>query len=122
MSKSSSLMRDLKQNKSTVSAYRRNKPYSGQNLFKRRTFAILLKLNSGYDGDHCESELDECEIFQPCQNNAACVDLINDYSCTCEGLYGGKNCSVPLVACGNGHNCSHGAECIPYLVDEANGR
>ena len=26
----------------------------------------------GYEGDNCETEIDECERFQPCQNGAQC--------------------------------------------------
>ena len=26
----------------------------------------------GYEGNNCEIEIDECERYQPCQNNAKC--------------------------------------------------
>jgi len=82
---------------------------------------VTTVLNLGYDGDHCEIDLDECELYEPCQNNATCKDLIDDYSCTCVRLYGGKNCSIYLQGCENGHNCSRNGDCIPYLKDEARG-
>ncbi len=39
------------------------------------------------------TEDDECTMYTPCQNSGTCVDLIADWSCTCEPGYTGKNCS-----------------------------
>ena len=49
----------------------------------------------GFVGDNCEIDIDECEIL-PCQNNATCQNLINDYSCICWPGYEGKNCSTDI--------------------------
>ena len=38
-------------------------------------------------------DVDECAL-NPCKNGATCVDLLNDYSCSCVGLWKGKNCDV----------------------------
>ena len=29
----------------------------------------------------------------PCKNGGTCIDLINDYNCTCKLMYSGRNCS-----------------------------
>ena len=50
--------------------------------------------NTGYHGDLCEFEIDECVEMQPCVHNSSCVDLINDYHCICHHGYVGHNCSV----------------------------
>ena len=38
------------------------------------------------------SDIDDCSP-DPCQNNATCVDGVNDYTCNCTAGYDGKNCS-----------------------------
>lgn len=45
---------------------------------------------SGYDGDNCENEIDECGS-NPCQNGAQCINLLNEYQCNCTDGYSGKN-------------------------------
>ena len=37
---------------------------------------------SGYEGDLCENEIDECSS-NPCLNGAFCLNLVNRYSCYC---------------------------------------
>ena len=77
----------------------------------------------GYTGTHCETEINECTVYQPCQNGAACTDLVADFSCEClefspaRPTYGGKNCSVELRGCLQGNDCQNGV-CIPILKSE----
>ena len=33
----------------------------------------------GYEGDRCQTEINECELYTPCENSAVCVDLVADY-------------------------------------------
>ena len=74
----------------------------------------------GYEGTNCDTEINECEKYTPCENAAVCVDKLADYSCTCapenaEGkLYGGKNCTIELVGC-EGNLCQSDSKCVPYL-------
>ncbi|XP_019849970.1 PREDICTED: cadherin EGF LAG seven-pass G-type receptor 2-like isoform X2 [Amphimedon queenslandica] len=69
----------------------------------------------GYDSK-CTSELNECEP-SPCDYDAVCTDLINDYHCSCPPFTFGKNCSTPCRfsapcsacspnPCLNGGSCS----------------
>jgi len=41
-------------------------------------------------GNDCETEVNECETFSPCYNNATCEDLIAGYRCHCLPGYNGK--------------------------------
>ena len=57
----------------------------------------------GYEGKTCETEINECERYQPCQHGT-CMDQINDYKCYCDteapdykDIWGDKNCSVELI-------------------------
>ena len=53
----------------------------------------------GYEGKKCERPTDECAA-NPCQNNAICVDLHNDYECDCSGTgYTGRHCDVDINEC-----------------------
>ena len=45
------------------------------------TLHILLSL---LDVNECASN--------PCKNGGSCTDLVNDYNCSCTGLWEGKNC------------------------------
>ena len=84
-------------------------------LFYNGTLVIVI---SGYEGTLCEQEVDECEKFEPCRNNASCTDLLRDYHCSCTHGYGGKNCSITLIACQDNHNCMNDGMCLPHLEDE----
>ncbi|XP_074606931.1 uncharacterized protein LOC141859933 [Acropora palmata] len=49
---------------------------------------------SGFCGEHCETDIDECYAGNECSAIALCHNLHGSYNCTCkEGYYGdGKNC------------------------------
>ncbi|XP_078573393.1 von Willebrand factor D and EGF domain-containing protein-like [Branchiostoma floridae x Branchiostoma japonicum] len=49
---------------------------------------------SGYTGALCEEEVDEC-ASNPCVNGA-CNDEVNGFTCTCDAMYMGPLCDVPL--------------------------
>ena len=40
------------------------------------------------------SDIDDCQP-NPCQNGGTCTDGVNSYSCECDLLYDGKDCSHP---------------------------
>ena len=42
------------------------------------------------------SDIDDCDS-NPCENNATCVDEVNDYTCNCTVGYFGKNCSQSMI-------------------------
>ena len=60
--------------------------------------------------------------MEPCQNEGSCESLEGNYTCHCSResqngqLYGGVNCTEPLVGC-RGHRCQNGGTCSPYLVN-----
>ena len=41
--------------------------------------------DTGYEGEHCEIEVNECVAWNPCtRNSKSCTDLINDFICECD--------------------------------------
>ena len=41
--------------------------------------------DTGYEGEHCEIEVNECIAWNPCtRNSKSCTDLINDFICECD--------------------------------------
>ena len=78
----------------------------------------------GFEGDNCETEIDECDRYKPCQFGSMCKDLIGDYDCECKtfngNLYAGKNCSFELTACQN-NMCQNGSTCKANLINETEG-
>ncbi|XP_053221313.1 lactadherin isoform X1 [Podarcis raffonei] len=53
----------------------------------------LCKCPSGYEGKHCENNMNECSS-QPCKNGGTCLDLSGDYACKCMPPYLGKSCQL----------------------------
>ena len=53
---------------------------------------------AGYTGQHCDVEIDECEV-NPCGVNGKCYDRIGSYECACEPGYSGKNCDEVSEYC-----------------------
>lgn len=71
----------------------------------------------GFEGEHCQDDIDECKVYEPCEHGGICLDQQADYNCTCKPEYGGKNCSVLLIGC-EGSACKNGGTCKPYLENE----
>ncbi|CAG2241794.1 unnamed protein product [Mytilus edulis] len=45
---------------------------------------------------NCDINIDDC-VAHACQNNATCIDEVNDYSCSCEYEYTGELCEIAMV-------------------------
>ena len=63
-------------------------------------------------GENCEVNIDECESA-PCLNGAACVDGVNNYTCSCLPGFEGRQCQVNIDECApepclNGGSCQDG--------------
>ena len=77
---------------------------------------------AGYTDPLCSTEIDECDVWTPCENGATCSDGINNYECVCPEMvdgvvYSGKNCTVLLTSCDT-NPCENQAPCEPVLIDE----
>ena len=65
----------------------------------------------------CEIKIPFCTTeFNPCQNNAKCIDHFSHYTCECTPGYRGANCSEDIDDCQN-HMCQNGGNCIDGIND-----
>lgn len=56
-------------------------------------------------GDFCEKKIPFCtEQYNPCKNNAPCVDHDTYYTCECLPGFKGENCTINIDDCEN-HMC-----------------
>lgn len=48
----------------------------------------------GYTGKQCETNIDDCQVpfAHQCQNNAGCMDGLNNYTCQCLSGWEGPFC------------------------------
>ena len=59
---------------------------------------LMCQCNEGYEGILCENNIDDC-ASNPCQNGGQCMDLVNDFQCSCPGNFSGKTCDQVTVDC-----------------------
>ena len=45
-----------------------------------------------------------------CQHDGLCIDLVNDYHCSCSPGYSGKDCEIDINECAS-QPCQNGGEC-----------
>ena len=53
---------------------------------------------TGYAGNTCEEDVDECQNSDSCQNGGRCVNLLGSYRCDCTNVQGfiGDKCEVDI--------------------------
>ncbi|XP_073248453.1 coagulation factor IX-like [Porites lutea] len=64
---------------------------------------------------HLKIDINEC-LSQPCLNGATCIDQVNNYSCSCQAGYQGRNCQTDIDEC-LGQPCLNSATCIDQVND-----
>ena len=81
---------------------------------------------SGFSGDSCETNIDDCAT-NPCQNGFACIDGVNNYICDCASSsdWSGKNCDfdefcAEVNPC-NGNGVCSSATCTCNNGTDVNG-
>ncbi|XP_053387231.1 fibropellin-3-like [Mercenaria mercenaria] len=60
----------------------------------------------------CE-DFDECHS-SPCLNGGRCVDMLNEYTCTCVPGYAGTHCEQDIDECASSP-CQNGATCVDMI-------
>ncbi|XP_050294344.1 protein crumbs isoform X2 [Anthonomus grandis grandis] len=71
--------------------------------FCNSTKVPFCDCNPGYEGKHCEINIDECKSVNggsPCQNQGICIDGIARYDCNCSNTgYKGLLCEMDIDEC-----------------------
>ena len=56
---------------------------------------FACECQDGWEGDLCESDIDNCLPSNPCQNNGKCLDSgTNSFACECQQLWEGPTCET----------------------------
>jgi len=59
-----------------------------------KQFSLIKK------GLTCAQASNSCSLFTaPCKNGGTCINTANGYSCQCNSLYQGSDCSIPIDPC-----------------------
>ena len=86
-----------------------------QNLTLVIHFCISIISRPGYTGNHCQIDIDECQMAnQPCQNGATCHNLMNQYQCSCPLGFTGLHCQVNIDDCSS-MPCSNNGTCYDQV-------
>lgn len=64
-------------------------------------------------GLNCEIDIDEC-ASNPCFKGSTCIDLINNFTCSCIPGMTGRFCDIDIDDCISGP-CQHNGQCIDEL-------
>lgn len=67
---------------------------------------------SGYTGDFCEQDIDECSVGVPCTGGGECTNTIGGYSCSCDVGLTGKNCNIDINECLVDNPCKNSGSCL----------
>ena len=65
---------------------------------------------SGYTGQKCEIDVNECATPGLCQHGGTCVNLPGSYRCQCKPGYTGHRCESVYVPC-SPSPCMNGGTC-----------
>lgn len=70
---------------------------------------------TGFTGDNCESDIDDC-LINPCLNGGSCIDDVNSFRCSCVPGFVGSLCQANVDDCLT-KPCSNGGTCHDLIND-----
>ena len=73
-------------------------PCENQGTVTGNTGSCRCLCVSGYDGDNCENNIDNC-ASNPCQNGGTCTNTVDSFTCECATGVSGATCEVDADEC-----------------------
>ena len=73
--------------------------------------SFTCNCSSGFTGELCQINIDECVSGVSCSGNGLCVDGVNSFSCDCDPDFTGELCQTKIDDC-VGVNCSGNGRCV----------
>lgn len=71
---------------------------------------------SGFNGSHCELDIDECKTIPDACENGICVNKPGSFQCYCEPGYTGVRCDLDVDECLS-RPCRNGGTCLNLIND-----
>ncbi|MEL6542989.1 MAG: FG-GAP-like repeat-containing protein [Myxococcota bacterium] len=75
---------------------------------------------TGYTGDSCDVDIDECASANPCENGGVCENEMGGFDCDCPTGFTGETCSIDVSGgCTMTNPCENGGVCsdVPSGVE-----
>ena len=90
-----------------------NNPCKNGGLCKSQQGNFTCDCNgTGYQGDHCDIDIDECNINPPCENEGVCINQPGKFTCECNNTgYEGDLCGIDIDECTADQPCENGVFC-----------
>ncbi|XP_053386568.1 fibropellin-3-like [Mercenaria mercenaria] len=76
-----------------------------------KTNGYSCQCTSGWTGQNCGTDIDECVSNSPCRNAAVCTNTQGHYSCGCTSGWTGLQCEIDVNECVTSP-CSNGGTCF----------
>ena len=74
---------------------------------------------TGYEGDLCEVDINECIIDAPCKNNGRCENQNGTFICHCNDTgYKRDYCALDVNECEFDQSCKNGGACTNHAMKE----
>lgn len=72
---------------------------------------ILIIKSYIFTGVYCQTNINNCDLMLPCDNNATCINMADGYKCECRSGFVGVNCSTNINDC-DPDPCLHDGRCV----------